>query len=34
MDTHYFSAGRWIITLALMEDDDVVVQGRLEIHIF
>ena len=33
-DTHYFGTGRWIITLALMEDDDVVIEGHLEIRIF
>ena len=33
-DTHYFGTGRWIITLALMDYDDIVIEGHLEIRIF
>ena len=33
-DTHHFGPGRWVIVLALMNDDDVVLMGRLVIRIY
>ena len=33
-DTHYFGPGAWTITLALMNGDEVVLDGHFEIRIF
>jgi len=33
-DSHHYGPGQWFITLALMNDDDVVVSGTVEIRIY